>query len=77
MRNNVILYSDIMFEKGKQKLSNFLKKVLAFLFRFCYIKQVASEAARYKHLWFVGQAAKTSPSHGENRGSIPLRTAKS
>ena len=25
--------------------------------------------------WFVGQAAKTSPSHGENRGSIPLRTA--
>ena len=27
--------------------------------------------------WFVGQAAKTSPSHGENRGSIPLRTAKS
>ena len=28
-------------------------------------------------LWFVGQAAKTSPSHGENRGSIPLRTAES
>lgn len=24
--------------------------------------------------WSVGQAAKTSPSHGENRGSIPLRT---
>ena len=24
---------------------------------------------------FVGQEAKTSPSHGENRGSIPLRTA--
>ena len=23
---------------------------------------------------FVGQEAKTSPSHGENRGSIPLRT---
>ena len=23
----------------------------------------------------VGQAAKTSPSHGENRGSIPLQTA--
>ena len=26
-------------------------------------------------MWFVGQAVKTSPSHGENRGSIPLRTA--
>ena len=26
-------------------------------------------------IWFVGQEAKTSPSHGENRGSIPLRTA--
>jgi hypothetical protein len=25
-------------------------------------------------MWFVGQAVKTSPSHGENRGSIPLRT---
>ena len=24
----------------------------------------------------VGQAAKTSPSHGENRGSIPLGTAE-
>ena len=24
----------------------------------------------------VGQAAKTSPSHGENRGSIPLRVTK-
>ena len=26
-------------------------------------------------VWSVGQAAKTSPSHGENRGSIPLQTA--
>ena len=25
--------------------------------------------------WFVGQAVKTSPSHGENTGSIPVRTA--
>ena len=24
--------------------------------------------------WFVGQAVKTPPSHGGNRGSIPLRT---
>ncbi len=62
--------------RNNKKLSKFIKKVLAFCIRFCYIKQVASEAAGYKHLWFVGQAAKTSPSHGENRGSIPLRTAK-
>ena len=25
-------------------------------------------------IWFHGQAVKTSPSHGENRGSIPLGT---
>lgn len=50
--------------------------MLAFCFRFCYIKQVASEAAGYKHLWFVGQAAKTSPSHGEGVGSIPAGVTK-
>ena len=27
------------------------------------------------NVWLVGQAVKTSPSHGENRGSIPLRAA--
>mgnify|MGYP006874288129 CR=1 FL=1 len=27
--------------------------------------------------WLVGQAVKTSPSHGENRGSIPLSAAYS
>ena len=26
-------------------------------------------------IWLVGQAVKTSPSHGENSGSIPLRAA--
>ena len=25
--------------------------------------------------WLIGQAVKTSPSHGENRGSIPLSAA--
>ena len=50
MRNNVILYSDVMLKKSRQKLSKFIKKVLAFLFRFCYIKQVASEAARKQAL---------------------------
>ena len=27
-------------------------------------------------IWPVGQAAKTSPSHGENMGSIPVRVTK-
>ena len=27
------------------------------------------------HIWFVGQAVKTPPSHGGNTGSIPVRTA--
>ena len=29
------------------------------------------------NLWLIGQAVKTSPSHGENRGSIPLSAAYS
>ena len=36
--------------------------------------------AFFAGLWYhksrsIGQAAKTSPSHGENKGSIPLSTA--
>ena len=27
-------------------------------------------------IWSVGQAVKTPPSHGGNRGSIPLRTVE-
>ena len=33
-------------------------------------------AAVKEQLWLVGQAVKTSPSHGENRGSIPLRAVE-
>ena len=29
--------------------------------------------SEFNRLWLVGQAVKTSPSHGENSGSIPLR----
>ncbi len=43
-----------------------LKKTLAFSWKMLY----------YNRARFVGQAVKTSPSHGENRGSIPLRTAR-
>ena len=60
----------------------FFKKGVAFFFEVVYSiscqrgKDKAS-GTREKHLnkWSVGQAAKTSPSHGENRGSIPLQTA--
>ena len=30
---------------------------------------------RYTNIWPVGQGVKTPPSHGGNRGSIPLSTA--
>ena len=33
-----------------------------------------SECKTVFFIWFHGQAVKTSPSHGENRGSIPLGT---
>ncbi len=41
-----------------------IKKVLAFFLRIVYTVPQ----------WSVGQEAKTPPSHGGNRGSIPLRT---
>ena len=55
----------------KQKMSRakFFKKTLAFFRQLDYTMQVLL-------LWLIGQAVKTSPSHGENRGSIPLGTAK-
>ena len=46
-----------------------MKKVLAFLEKILYDKQVA----RMRHrIWRVGQEVKTPPSHGGIRGSIPL-----
>ena len=54
------------------KVQEKAKIVLAFLLKLLYTKQVASA----KETWSIGQAVKTSPSHGENRGSIPLGTAK-
>ena len=35
-----------------------------------------SDRPWYYNTRFVGQAAKTPPSHGGNTGSIPVRTAK-
>ena len=45
------------------------KKLLAFFFFMLYTMQVLL-------IWLVGQAVKTSPSHGENTGSSPVRAAK-
>ena len=55
------------------KVQEKAKIVLAFLLKLLYTKQVASA----KETWSIGQAVKTSPSHGENRGSIPLSAAYS
>lgn len=51
------------------------KKYLLFMNTFVTITKVQARTQTKNTIWFVGQAAKTSPSHGENRGSIPLRTA--
>lgn len=53
-----------VFEKNTKKIKKNSKKVLA-----------KTLHVLYNHTWLVGQAAKTSPSHGEIRGSIPLRAA--
>ena len=57
-----------------------IKKVLAFSLKLLYdliaVGDKSGKAAgteKIEQLWLVGQAVKTSPSHGENRGSIPLR----
>ena len=37
-------------------------------------KKICTEKYKFfLYIRLVGQAVKTSPSHGENRGSIPLR----
>ena len=64
--------------KNTRNIKNliFLKKTLAFPLVLLYTKQVASERRKRIRKWSIGQAVKTSPSHGENRGSIPLSTAE-
>lgn len=51
-----------------EKRFNFLKKKLAISLLILYYRQV-------RHVRLVGQGVKTPPSHGGNRGSIPLRAA--
>ena len=50
-----------LFSINSKKLLTFLKK---------------SDIISKYQPWPVGQAAKTSPSHGENMGSIPVRVIK-
>ena len=54
----------------KQQI-NVSKKILAFLSEVVY--SIICWCEKHNQIRPVGQAVKTSPSHGENRGSIPLR----
>ena len=58
-------------------LKKSLKKVLTLYKNLCIIVNVlATEKGKHgdeqKKIWLLGQAVKTPPFHGGNRGSIPL-----
>ena len=59
----------ILIKKNKK-----IKKMLAFCWNMLY-SIFCWRVNEMRAMRSVGQAAKTSPSHGENRGSIPLQTA--
>ena len=56
-----------------KKVIEKIKKKVDIPNKLVYTEQVLSECSESRK-WFVGQAVKTPPSHGGNRGSIPLRT---
>ena len=63
------------FKKNSKKFLKNFKKVLAICRRMLYSNQASGKQARQNEQmarWPVGQAVKTPPSHGGNRGSIPL-----
>ena len=64
-------YEDFCDEKTKKYKKNktFFQKPIAFLKKMWYNNQVA-------RTWPLSQAAKTSPSHGEGMGSIPVGVTK-
>ena len=41
-----------------------------------YYQSAQERAEKIKLKWLIGQGVKTPPSHGGNRGSIPLLAAK-
>ena len=55
--------------KKSKKIKTFFQKPIAFLKKMWYNNQVA-------RTWPLSQAAKTSPSHGEGMGSIPVGVTK-
>ena len=57
------------FRKDEKIFSTFFEKTLAFWKSMWYTIQAETK-------WPVSQAAKTSPSHGEDGGSIPPRVTK-
>ena len=62
------------FAKYK-KIKIFLKKYLHFRKRWCILNESTARNANDTDKWPVGQGVKTSPSHGENTGSIPVLAA--
>ena len=56
-------------QKKSKKIKTFFQKPIAFLKKMWYNNQVA-------RTWPLSQAAKTSPSHGEGMGSIPVGVTK-
>ena len=62
------------FAKNK-KIEIFLKKYLHFRKRWCILNESTAKSERQINKWPVGQGVKTSPSHGENTGSIPVLAA--
>ena len=59
-----------------KKIKIFLKKYLHFRKRWCILNESTAKSKRQINKWPVGQGVKTSPSHGENTGSIPVLAAK-
>ena len=48
---------------------------LHFRKRWCILNESTARNANDTDKWPVGQGVKTSPSHGENTGSIPVLAA--
>jgi hypothetical protein len=56
-----------------KKIKIIFKNVLTLWVNSCIIFYVGSPRSDTTKIWLFGQAVKTPPFHGGNRGSIPLR----
>ena len=59
----------------KIKKLKFFKKSTCILEKMCILNESTAKSKRQINKWPVGQGVKTSPSHGENTGSIPVLAA--